>query len=88
MPSFLQLAYSAILVNNTSVDEFKAVSQESWITPIINPTPTTCIAISLGIPNKLQAKGISKREPPATPEAPQALIAERTLKSIAENIST
>ena len=49
MPSFLQLAYSAILVNNTSVDEFKAVSQESWITPIINPTPTTCIAISLGI---------------------------------------
>lgn len=41
-----QKAFSAIAVKRTSVDEFKAVSQESWITPTIKPTPTTCIARS------------------------------------------
>ena len=42
---------------------------------MMKPTPTTCIATSLGIPNREQARGISSREPPATPEAPQAEIA-------------
>ena len=55
---------------------------------MINPTPTTCIAISLLIPNKEQAIGIRSSEPPATPEAPQAAIAERTLKKMAVGIST
>ncbi len=70
---------SATAVNKTSVDEFIAVSQESWITPTINPTPTTCIAMSFGIPNKLHARGTNKSEPPATPEAPQALTADNKL---------
>ena len=47
---------------------------------MINPTPTTCIAISFGIPNKLQAKGIKSKDPPDTPDAPQALIAASKLK--------
>lgn len=54
----------------------------------MNPTPTTCIAISLGIPNKLQARGTRSRDPPATPDAPQALIADKTLSNRAEKIST
>ena len=36
------------------------------------PTPTTCIAISLEIPKEAQTTGIRSKEPPATPEAPQA----------------
>ena len=75
---------SAAAVNKISVDEFKAVSAESWITPIIKPTATTCIATSLGILNKLHAKGMSKSDPPATPEAPQALIEPTTAKSSTE----
>ncbi len=62
----------ATAVKRTSVEELRAVSQESWITPMINPTATTCIAISLLIPKRLQATGMSRREPPAIPEAPQA----------------
>ena len=49
---------------------------------MIKPTPTTCMAISLEMPNREQAMGISSREPPATPEAPQApraLITERRM---------
>ena len=71
---------SPIAVNNRSLEEIKAVSTESWITPIINPIPTTCIAISFEIPNKLQAKGINSNEPPATPEAPQAAMAANRLR--------
>ena len=63
---------SAVAVNKASVEELRPVSQESCITPMMNPTPTICIAISFDIPNKLQAKGISNKEPPATPEAPHA----------------
>ncbi len=70
------------------MDELSAVSQESCKTPTIKPTPTTFIAISFGIPNKLQARGINNNEPPATPEAPQAHTAESTLKIIAVAIST
>ena len=49
---------------------------------MINPTPTTCIAISFEIPNKLHATGINKSDPPATPEVPQAAIVERALIKI------
>src|SRR5690606_16941066 len=59
-------------VNNASVEELRAVSVESCKTPIMNPTPTTCMATSLEMPNMLQANGISSRDPPATPDAPHA----------------
>ena len=39
---------------------------------MIKPIPTTCIAISLEIPNTEQARGISISEPPAIPEVPHA----------------
>ena len=35
-------------------------------------TPTTCMEISLPIPKDAQATGIRSRDPPATPDAPQA----------------
>ena len=44
----------------------------------MKPTPTTCMEISSGIPNRLHASGIKSREPPATPEAPAALAAAST----------
>ena len=55
---------------------------------MMKPTPTTCMAISLEIPKRLQAMGISSSEPPATPEAPQAPMAERTLSKRAVGKST
>lgn len=75
-------------MNKTSVDEFKAVSQESCNTPIINPTPTTCIAISFEIPNKLHATGINNNDPPVTPEAPHAATVDNTLSTNAVKKST
>ena len=42
------------------------------MTPMINPTPTTCMAMSFGIPDREHAMGIRSREPPATPDAPHA----------------
>ena len=54
----------------------------------MNPTPTICIATSFGIPNKLQARGIRSNDPPATPDAPQADTAERTLRITAVAKST
>ena len=71
-----------------SVLELSAVSVESCKTPMMKPTPTTCIAISLEIPNREQARGIRSREPPATPEAPQAPIVAMTDKRIAVGTST
>ena len=71
-----------------SVDELRAVSVESCKTPMMKPTPTTCMAISLEIPKRLQAIGMSSRDPPATPEAPQAPMAERTLSKRAVGKST
>ena len=47
---------------------------------MMKPTPTTCIATSFGMPNRLAASGIKSREPPATPDAPQALTADRMLR--------
>ena len=60
-----------------------AVSTESWITPMTKPMPTTCMATSLPMPNRLQASGISSKLPPATPEAPQADTAESAPKMTA-----
>ena len=54
----------------------------------MKPTPTTCIDISAGIPNSEQARGINSNDPPATPDAPQADTADRTLSIIAVGIST
>ncbi len=39
---------------------------------MMKPTATTCMAISLLMPKREHAMGISNSEPPATPEAPQA----------------
>lgn len=55
---------------------------------MMKPTATTCIAISFGIPNKLQARGINSKEPPATPDAPQAETAATILNNTAVAIST
>ena len=55
---------------------------------MMNPTPTTCMATSFEIPNKEHARGINSRDPPATPEAPHAETAAKTLKMIAVGIST
>lgn len=71
-----------------SVLELSAVSVESCNTPMIKPTPTTCIATSLEIPNREQANGMSSKEPPATPEAPQAPIVAMIDNRIAVGIST
>ncbi|CSC64893.1 Uncharacterised protein [Vibrio cholerae] len=54
----------------------------------MKPTATTCIAMSLEIPNKPHASGIRSNEPPATPEAPQAETAATTLRSSAVIRST
>ena len=58
------------------------------MTPMMKPMPTTCMAMSLEMPNRLQAMGISSREPPATPEAPQAARVETKLSSRAVGKST
>ena len=58
------------------------------MTPMMKPTPTTCIAISLLIPNSEHAMGMSSREPPATPEAPQAPSAAMTDRMMATGSST
>ena len=50
----------------------RAVSAESCITLIMNPTATTCMETSRGIPNREQASGINNRLPDGTPLAPQA----------------
>ncbi|MNJ72148.1 hypothetical protein D3C77_687700 [compost metagenome] len=55
---------------------------------MMKPTPTTCMAISFDMPNKLHASGISSSEPPATPEAPAADMADRTLRISAVPKST
>lgn len=55
---------------------------------MMNPTPTTCIAMSLEIPNKEHATGINKREPPAIPDAPHAEMADKILKTIAVGMLT
>ncbi|GHU75881.1 hypothetical protein FACS1894188_07530 [Clostridia bacterium] len=54
---------------------------------MMNPTPTTCIAISFDIPNNEQASGISNIDPPATPDVPQAEIVAIRLRIIAVPMS-
>ena len=51
-------------------------------------TPTICMAISLEIPNNEHAIGISNRDPPATPDAPQAARVARILSTIPLKKST
>lgn len=55
---------------------------------MMKPTPTTCMAMSLEMPKRLQAMGMRSRDPPATPEAPQAPIADKTLSKRAVGKST
>ena len=50
---------------------------------MINPTPTTCMAISLEIPKREHATGINRREPPAIPDAPHAESVAKILNTIA-----
>ena len=50
---------------------------------MINPTPTTCIAMSLEIPKREHATGINRREPPAIPDAPHAESVAKILNTIA-----
>ena len=76
MPSFLRSANSAVAVKRTSEELLSAVSQASSSTEMMKPTPTTCIEISLPIPNDAQATGIRRSEPPATPDVPHAPIVE------------
>ena len=45
-PSFFHLTYSAVAANITSPEELSAVSTESCTTPMMKPTPTTCMATS------------------------------------------
>ena len=79
---------SAEAERRRSDEEFRAVSTESWITPMMNPTATTCMETSSEMPNREHAIGIRSREPPATPDAPQADRAARRLRMIAVGIST
>ena len=54
----------------------------------MNPTPTTCIAMSFPIPKSEHAIGINNNEPPATPEAPHAPNVAITHKISADGMST
>ena len=56
----------------TSLDELSIVSTPSWTMPMKNPAPTTCIAMSLPIPNSEQAMGMSSIDPPVAPDARRA----------------
>ena len=58
------------------------------MTPTIKPTPTTCIAMSLGIPNREQASGNQKQRSASNAEAPQALTAAKTQRITAVPKST
>ena len=55
---------------------------------MMNPTATTCMETSSEMPNREHAIGIRSREPPATPDAPQAARVASTLKITALGIST
>ena len=74
----------AAAVNKTSDEEFKPVSVESCKTLMIKPTATTSMATDESMPNKPQAKGINIKEPPGTPEVPQAQMEATKLKITAE----
>ena len=37
--------WQAAIVKSASLEEFRAVSQESWSTPMMKPTATTCMAV-------------------------------------------
>ena len=75
-------------VKKTSPLELRAVSTLSWITPMIKPTATACIATSLPILRNEQAMGMSNSDPPATPDAPQAAKVAIRLKKRADRNDT
>lgn len=74
---------SAVVVNIASPLEFNAVSIESCITLMMKPTATACMAISPDIPKREHAIGISRSDPPATPDVPHAPKVARILKMMA-----
>src|SRR5690606_20765978 len=78
----------AAAVKMTSVEEFNAVSAESCNTPMMKPMATTCMATSLEMLKSEQANGISSKEPPGTPEAPQAHTDASTHNKMAVGMST
>ena len=55
---------------------------------MINPTPTTCIAMSLEIPKREHATGIKRREHPAIHDAPHAESVAKILNTIAVGMLT
>ena len=54
----------------------------------MKPTSTACMAISFEMPKNEQAIGMSSREPPATPDAPQAARVDRKLSAMAVGMET
>ena len=58
------------------------------MTPMMKPMPTTCMATSLLMPNSAQHMGMSRSDPPATPDAPQADTAASTHRMTAVTGST
>ena len=75
-------------MNNTSDDEFSAVSIESWMTPMINPMVMSCIAMKSLTPRSEHANGIRSNEPPFTPDAPHAANVETIHSNNATEIGT
>ena len=55
---------------------------------MMKPMPTTCMATSLLMPNSAQHMGMSRSDPPATPDAPQADTAASTHRMTAVTGST
>ena len=54
---------------------------------MMKPTATTCRATLCSMPNRPQASGMSIREPPGTPEAPQAHTAATKERKMAVQMS-
>ena len=78
---------SAAAAKSTSPDEFSIVSKLSCTTPRTKPTPTTCMATSFPMPKSEHAIGMSRSDPPATPDAPHAAKVASTLRSSADAAS-
>ena len=50
----------------------------------MNPMDTACMATSLPMPKNEQAMGISRRDPPVTPDEPQAARVVMTQRKMAD----
>ena len=55
---------------------------------MMKPTPTTCIETASEMPNSEHAIGISRSDPPVTPELPQAASADKNDSNIAAGNDT